>query len=68
MLFFTLKGLKMHAKNACSDVFPTFCEHLCGFEIQHHNLIWRHIVVKRYVMLQKMEVTNAIFHYLLEQL
>ena len=58
----------MHAKKACFDAFPTFCIHLCGFEIQHQHLIWRYFVVKRHLMLQKMEVGNAIFHYLLEQL
>ena len=68
MLFFPLKGPKMHAKNACSNAFPTFCVRLCGFEIQHHHLIWRYFLVKRHVILQKMEVTNAVFHYELEQL
>ena len=68
MLFFTLKGLKMHAKNAFFDAFPTFCVHLCGFEIQHHHLIWRYFVVKLRIMLQKTEVANAIFHYELEHL
>ena len=68
MLFFPLKGLKMHAKKACSDVFPTFCVHLCDFEIQYQYLIWRYFVVIRNIMLQKMEVANAIFHYELKHL
>ena len=58
----------MHAKNACSNAFSTFCVHLCGFEIQYQHLVWRYFSVKRNVMLQKMEVANAIFHYELEHL
>ena len=53
----------MHAKNACSDAFPAFCAHLCGFENQHHHLIWRYFVVKLRIMLQKMESANAVFYY-----
>ena len=68
MLFFPLKGSKYMQKKACSDAFPTFCVRLCGFENQHHHLIWRYFSVKRHVMLQKMGVTNAIFHYELKQL
>ena len=68
MLFFPLKGFKIHAKKACSDAFPTFYAHLCGFEIQYQYLIWRYFLLKRHVMLQKMEVANAIFHYELEHL
>ena len=54
MLFFPLKSLVKRAKYAFFDAFSTFCVHLCGFEIQHHNLIWRYFVVKQHVMLQKM--------------
>ena len=53
----------MHAKNAGSDAFPTFCVRLCGFENQHHHLIWRYFVVKLRIMLQKMESANAVFYY-----
>ena len=68
MLIFPLKGLKMHAKNACSNAFPTFCVRLCDSKIQHHHLIWRYYLVKLHVMLQEMWVTNAIFHYELKHL
>ena len=61
MLFFPLKGFKMHARNACFNAFSTFCVHLCGFEIQHHHLIWRYFSVKRHVMLQKMESQMPFF-------